>query len=53
MSVGIPAAVAFAGVNQILARNIAALMPLVAGLALAAAWVGGNLFIVRQIRALG
>ena len=51
VSVGIPAAVAFAGVNQILARNIAALM-LVAGLALAAAWVGGNLFIVRQIRAL-
>ena len=51
VSVGIPAAVAFAGVNQILARNIAAL-GLVAGLALAAAWVGGNLFIVRQIRAL-
>jgi signal transduction histidine kinase len=51
VSVGIPAAVAFAGVNQILARNIAALM-LVAGLALAAAWVGGNLFIVRQIQTL-
>jgi signal transduction histidine kinase len=51
VSVGIPAAVAFAGVNQILARNIAAL-GLVAGLALAAAWVGGNLFIVRQIQAL-
>src|SRR5215475_12295207 len=51
VSVGIPAAVAFAGVNQILARNIAAL-GLVAGLALAAAWVGGNLFIVRQIRTL-
>ena len=51
MSVGIPAAVAFAGVNQILARNIA-MLGLVAGLALAAAWVGGNLFIVRQIQAL-
>ena len=51
VSVGIPAAVAFAGVNQILARNIATL-GLVAGLALAAAWVGGNLFIVRQIQAL-
>jgi signal transduction histidine kinase len=51
VSVGIPAAVAFAGVNQILARNIAMLV-LVAGLALAAAWVGGNLFIVRQVRAL-
>ena len=51
VSVGIPAAVAFAGVNQILALNLAGL-GLVAGLALAAAWVGGNLFIVRQIQAL-
>jgi signal transduction histidine kinase len=51
VSVGIPAAVAFAGANQILARNIAMLV-LVAGLALAAAWVGGNLFILRQVRAL-
>jgi signal transduction histidine kinase len=51
VSVGIPAAVAFAGVNRILARNLAALV-LVAGLALAAAWVGGNLFIVNQIQAL-
>ena len=51
VSVGIPAAVAFAGVNQIFVLNLAAL-GLVAGLALAAAWVGGNLFIVRQIQAL-
>jgi signal transduction histidine kinase len=51
VSVGIPAAIAFAGANQILARNIAAL-GLVAGLALAAAWAVGNLFIVRQIRTL-
>jgi signal transduction histidine kinase len=51
VSVGIPAAVAFAGVNRILARNLA-ILALVAGLALAAAWVGGNLFIVRQIQAL-
>ena len=51
VSVGIPAAVAFAGVNRILARNLAALV-LVAGLALAAAWVVGNLFIVRQIQTL-
>ena len=51
VSVGIPAAVAFAGVNQILIRNLA-MLGLVAGLALAAAWVGGNLFIVRQIQAL-
>jgi signal transduction histidine kinase len=51
VSVGIPATVAFAGVNQILARNLATL-GLVAGLALAAAWVGAHLFIVRQIEAL-
>jgi signal transduction histidine kinase len=51
VSVGIPAAVAFAGVNRILARNLAALV-LVAGLALAAAWVVGNRFIVRQIQTL-
>ena len=51
VSVGIPAAVAFAGVNRILARNLVALV-LVAGLGLAAAWVGGNLFIVNQIQAL-
>jgi signal transduction histidine kinase len=51
VSVGIPATVAFAGVNRILARNLA-MLGLVAGLALAAAWVGGNLFIVRQIQAL-
>jgi signal transduction histidine kinase len=52
VSVGIPAAVAFAGVNQILARNLL-MLGIVAGLALAAAWVGGNIFIVRQIQALG
>src|SRR5262245_3766525 len=52
VSVGIPTAVAFAGINQILTRNLAAL-GLVAGLALAAAWVGGNLFILRRIQALG
>jgi signal transduction histidine kinase len=51
VSVGIPASVAFAGVNQILARNLA-MLGIVAALALAAAWVGGNLFIVRQIQAL-
>jgi signal transduction histidine kinase len=51
VSVGIPAAVAFAGVNQILARNLA-MLGLVAALALGAAWVVGNLFIVRQIQTL-
>ena len=49
--IGIPTAVAFAGANRILVRNLVALA-LVAGLALAAAWAGGNLFIVRQIQAL-
>jgi len=51
VSIGIPTAVAFADANRILVRNLAAL-GLVAGLALAAAWVGGNLFIVRQIQVL-
>jgi signal transduction histidine kinase len=51
VSVGIPAAVAFADANRILIRNLLAL-GLVAGIALAAAWVGGNLFIVRQLQAL-
>jgi signal transduction histidine kinase len=51
VSVGIPAAVAFARVNRILARNIVAL-GLVAGLGLVAAWVVGNLFIMNQIQAL-
>lgn len=51
VSIGIPAAVAFADANRMLARNLAAL-GLVAALALAAAWVGGNLFIVRQVQAL-
>jgi signal transduction histidine kinase len=44
-------AVAFADANWILLRNLLAL-GLVAGLALGAAWVGGNLFIVRQIQVL-
>ena len=43
MSIGIPTTVAFADANWILLRNLLAL-GLVAGLALAAAWVGGNLF---------
>jgi signal transduction histidine kinase len=51
VSVGIPAAVAFAGVNRILARNMA-MLGLVAALALAAAWVVGNLFVVRPIQNL-
>jgi len=51
VSVGIPTAVAFAGADRILARNLTAL-GLVALVALAAAWVGGRLFIVRRARAL-
>ena len=51
VSIGIPTTVAFADANWILLRNLLAL-GLVAGLALGAAWVGGNLFIVRQIQVL-
>lgn len=51
VSVGIPAAVAFAGANRSLARNLVTL-GIVATLAFGAAWLGGNLFIVRQVRAL-
>jgi len=51
ISIGIPTTVAFADANRILTRNLLAL-GLVAGLALAAAWAGGNLFIVRHIQSL-
>jgi signal transduction histidine kinase/CheY-like chemotaxis protein len=51
VSIGIPKEVAFADVNRILARNLAGL-GLVAVLALAAAWFGGDLFVLRRVRAL-
>jgi len=51
VGVGIPAAVAFAGTNRVLVRNLAGL-GLVAVLALAAAWFGGDLFILRWVNRL-
>jgi PAS domain S-box-containing protein len=51
MSVGIPIAVAYADANQTLARNLTGL-GLVAVLALAAAWVSSELFLLRQVKAL-
>lgn len=51
VSIGIPTTVAFAEADRRLARNLTAL-GLVAVLALAAAWVGSDLFIVRRVRAL-
>jgi PAS domain S-box-containing protein len=49
--IGIPEDVAFAEVNRVLARNLAGL-GLVTVLALAAAWAFGDVFILRQVKAL-
>ncbi|MGH7318227.1 MAG: HAMP domain-containing sensor histidine kinase, partial [Candidatus Rokuibacteriota bacterium] len=49
--IGIPTAVAFASADRTLTRNLLAL-GLVGVLAVAAAWVGGNLFIVRRVQTL-
>lgn len=51
VSIGIPTAVAFADADRTLVRNLAGLA-LVAVLALVAAWVGGDLFILRHVQAL-
>jgi signal transduction histidine kinase len=51
VSVGIPRTVAFAHADQLLFRNLIAL-GFVATLALAAAWIGGRLFIVRRVQTL-
>jgi signal transduction histidine kinase len=51
VSIGIPRAVAFAHADRMLTRNLIAL-GIVTALALAAAWIGGRLFIVRRVRAL-
>ncbi len=51
VSIGIPQAVAYAPADRMLARNLAGLG--VAGaLALAAAWVGADVFILRRVTAL-
>jgi PAS domain S-box-containing protein len=49
--VGIPAAVAFAESNRIAVRTMAGL-GIAAAVALIAAWVGGNVFLVRRVRTL-
>ena len=51
VTIGIPAAVAFADVNRMLARNLIGL-GLVASLALALAWFGGDAFVLRQVNML-
>ncbi|MGE0372593.1 MAG: EAL domain-containing protein [Gammaproteobacteria bacterium] len=51
VSVGIPKAVAFATVDQVFARSLTLLL-LVALLALAAAWVGSDVFVLRRVKAL-
>jgi len=51
VSIGIPAAVAFANANRVLTRHLAGL-GLVTVLALAAAWFGGDLFILRWVNML-
>ncbi len=49
--IGIPAEIVFAEANRLLTSNLLALGA-VAVLALAAAWAGGDLFILRQVQAL-
>lgn len=51
VSVGIPKAVAFASANQVFVRSMTLLL-LVVLLALAAAWFGSDVFVLRRVRAL-
>ena len=51
MSIGIPQALAYAPVRRVLARNLACL-GVVGVLALTAAWIGGEVFLVRPVQAL-
>ncbi len=51
VNIGIPAATIFAEPNRVLARNLI-LLGLVALLALIAAWLGSDLVVLRQARAL-
>jgi diguanylate cyclase (GGDEF)-like protein len=52
VSVGIPKAAAYEAANAVFARSIALLL-IVALLALGAAWIGGDAFVLQRIRALG
>lgn len=49
--VGIPAAIAFAEVNRLLTRNLVGLTTIVL-FALVAAWIFGDLFVLRKVNAL-
>jgi len=51
VSIGIPKSVAFAEANRLLAFNLSGL-GLVTLLALVAAWVGSDLFVLRQVKSL-
>jgi signal transduction histidine kinase len=51
VSIGIPQAVAYAPVRRALARNLA-FLGVVGVLALTAAWLGGDAFILRRVQAL-
>jgi signal transduction histidine kinase len=51
VSIGIPQAIAYAPARRTLARNLLAL-GLVGMLALTAAWIGGDVFILRRVQAL-
>ncbi len=51
VSIGIPSKTAFANANRTLGRNLAGL-GLVGALALVAAWVGGDVFLLRRVTAL-
>jgi len=51
MILGIPRQLAFAESNRVLGRNLI-LLSIVAAVALLATWFGGNLFIMRQVKAM-
>jgi signal transduction histidine kinase len=51
VSIGIPQAIAYAPARRTLARNLICL-GLVGVVALAAAWIGGDVFILRRVQAL-
>lgn len=51
LHIGIPTEVAWADADWLLKRNLAALL-LVTALALLAAWYGGDIFVLRQLRTL-
>lgn len=51
LSIGVPVQTAFGPANRGLARNLG-LLGVVALLALGAAWVGGDVFVLRQVNAL-